>query len=64
MKSIKEKAQEVKTELLLNRANIPEIYEAGANYVIELIESIFEDTDLDVEEAYEKIYATIEQLKK
>lgn len=37
---------------------------AGANYVLEVVESILEDKELDVEEIYNKIYATIKQLKK
>ena len=36
----------------------------GANYVLEVVESILEDKELDVEETYNKIYATIKQLKK
>lgn len=62
MKSIKEKAQEVKTELLLNRANIPEIYEAGANYVLGEVEK-----QLDEFTNYEDsliVRRIIEQLKK
>lgn len=39
-------------------------FEAGANYVLEIVESILEDKELDVEETYDKIYETIKQLKK
>ena len=44
--------------------NTKTTFEAGANYVIEVVESILEDKELDVEETYDKIYETIKQLKK
>ena len=59
MKSIKEKAEE-----LFDFPYIQDTFEEGANYVLEEIESILEDKELDVEETYDKIYATIKELKK
>ena len=71
MKSIKEKAEErapyTKTDSwgrIKAAINAQTSFEAGANYVLEAVESILEDKELDVEETYDKIYATIKQLKK
>ena len=65
MKSIKEKAQEVKTELLLNRASIPEIYEAGANYVLSaIIDCLPKTHSFNPNEAIDIIASRIKQLKK
>ena len=64
MKSIKEKAEEncIKYGNLGNVAY--QEFEAGANYVLEVVESILEDQELDVKETYYKICATIKELKK
>ncbi len=70
MKSIKEKLNEYANEQDLRMAyngscnNCQQGFVAGANYVLEVVERILEDKDLDVEETYDKIYATIKQLKK
>ena len=71
MKSIKEKAEEyapytredswIRTQKCIIAQKS---FEAGANYVLEIIESIMEDKELDVEEVYNEIYTTIKQLKK
>lgn len=41
-----------------------DMFEAGVNYVLEVVKSILEDKELDVEETYNKIYAMIKELKK
>ena len=71
MKSIKEKTEEYAPYTgkdswsRIQKCIIAQIsFEAGANYVLEVVESILEDKELDVEETYDKIYATIKQLKK
>ena len=68
MKSIKEKAEElVEKRVELSREESIAYFqgiEEGANYVLEVVESILKDKDLDVEETYDKIYTTIKQLKK
>jgi hypothetical protein len=71
MKSIKEKAEEYRRvikvinehESLVDTQG-SEMFIAGANYVLEVVETILEDKDLDVEETYDKIRTTIKQLKK
>ena len=65
MKSIKEKAIEVQAGY--DDVQAPAIgrgFVLGANYVLEVVETILEDKELDVEETYDKIYAMIKQLKK
>jgi hypothetical protein len=67
MKSIEEKSNEYAKEYLFSPLpqRAPNVhFVAGANYVLEVVESILEDKELDVEETYDKIYATIKQLKK
>ena len=67
MKSIKEKSNEYASDYLfspLPQKAPNEHFEAGANYVLEVVETILEDKDLDIEETYDKLCATIEQLKK
>ena len=67
MATIKEKAKEY-AKMKHTDKNLIDIvswdFEAGANYVLEVVETILEDKDLDVEETYDKIYATIKQLKE
>ena len=64
MESIKEKAKEIypKTTAISDLCN--EKFVEGANYALEVVESILEDQELDVKETYYKICATIKQLKK
>jgi len=67
MKNIKEAANEYAKDYLFSTLpqRAPNIhFEAGANYVLEVVESILEDKELNCEETYDKIYATIKQLKK
>lgn len=64
MKSIKEKAEETYPIITRVLQTYNEKFIEGANYVLEVVESILEDQELDVKETYYKIYATIEQLKK
>jgi hypothetical protein len=71
MKSIKEKAEEFhkvirvinEHESIVNTQG-SKMFVEGANYVLEVVESILEDKELSCEETYDKIYATIKQLKK
>ena len=63
MKSINEFATEYAQDKYLP-VQTSQAVNAGANYVLEVVESILEDKELDVEETYDKIYATIKQLKK
>ena len=76
MKSIKEKSFELFPEIQTDsedwdvieaqcdRDEQRRVFVKGANYVLDEIESILEDKELDVEETYNKIYTTINQLKK
>ena len=63
MKSINEFATEYAQDKYLP-VQTSQAVKAGAKYVLEVVESILEDKELDVEETYDKIYATIKQLKK
>ena len=63
MKSINEFATEYAQDKYLP-VQTSQAVKAGANYVLEVVETILEDKDLDVEETYDKLCATIKQLKK
>ena len=69
MKSIKEKAEElVEKRVELSREESIAYFqgiEAGANYVLDVVECILEDNKLsDCEEICNELIALIEQLKK
>ena len=71
MKSIKEKAKEHSLEPRANshcgydEEDLEDSFEAGANYVLDVVECILEDNKLsDCEEICNELIASIEQLKK
>ena len=80
MKSIREKAKEAERNIhplfesisestgepvsVYDQNDMLDMFEAGANYVLDEVEYILENKELDCEEICDELIALIEQLKK